>query len=55
MTNNQANCMVVDVGASPMDLYVTHRPFAASVNPGTYFSPDFQAYYVGPITTDLFS
>lgn len=53
VTNNQANCMVVDVAASPMDLYVTHENFAKVVNPNTWYSSTFKAYYVGPITEDL--
>ena len=54
MTNNQANCMVVDVSASPMDLYVTHENFAKVVNPSTRYSSTFKAFYVGPITENLF-
>ena len=45
VTNNQANCMVVDAGQSPMDLYVTNRSFAEKVNPSTYYSEVFQAWY----------
>ena len=53
VTNNQANCMVVDAGTSPMILYVTHKHFARRVNPKTTFSNAFKAWYVGPITEDL--
>ena len=53
VTNNQANCMVVDAATSPMILYVTHKHFARRVNPNTTFSDAFNAWYVGPITGDL--
>ena len=53
VTNNQANCMVVDAGTTPMNLYVTHENFARRVNSGTFYSDTFKAWYVGPITEDL--
>lgn len=53
VTNNQANCMVVDSSTTPMTLYVTHEAFARRTNPGTSYSDPFRAWYVGPITDDL--
>lgn len=53
ITNNQANCMVVDTAPSPMILYVTHENFARRVNPYTSYNDHFRAWYVGPITEDL--
>lgn len=53
VTNNQANCMVVDAGATPMDLYVTHEHFARRVNTNTFYSEVLRAWYVGPITENL--
>ena len=53
VTNNQANCMVVDTNSSPMTLYVTHEHFARRVNPSTHYSDSIMAWYVGPITHDL--
>ena len=53
VTNNQANCMVVDTGTTPMTLYVTHENFARRVNSSTNCSERFKAWYVGPITDDL--
>ena len=53
VTNNQANCMVVDASTSPMTLYVTHENFAKAVNPITWYSAAFMAWYVGPITKGL--
>jgi hypothetical protein len=53
VTNNQANCMVVDASMSPMTLYVTHEAFARKVNAGTFYSGPFKAWYIGPIMEDL--
>ena len=55
ITNNQANCMVVDTSPSPVVLYVTHENFARRVNPETYYDQTKLAWYVGPITDDLLS
>ena len=53
ITNNQANCMVVDTGTSPMTLYVTHENFARRVNPITFYEDAVRAWYVGLITEEL--
>ncbi len=53
ITNNQANCMVVDASTNPMTLYVTHENFARRVNASTYYSDSFMGWYVGPIMEDL--
>ena len=45
VTNNQANCMVVDADVTPMNLYVTHENFARAVNAYTFYSQAFQAWY----------
>ena len=50
VTNNQANCMVVDASQAPMVLYVTHENFARKVNPGSYYSETYRAWRVCPIT-----
>lgn len=49
ITNNQANCMVVDASQSPMNLYVTNKSFAERVNAFTRYSEVFKAWFVGPI------
>ena len=49
VTNNQANCMVVDASASPMNLYVTNETFARRVNPNTSYSDTFRAWFAYPI------
>lgn len=53
LTNNQANCMIVDASTSPMTLYVIHEAFASHVNAATYYDKRFKGWYVGPITKDL--
>ena len=53
VTNNQANCMVVDASATPMTLYVTHEHFARRVNTNTFYSEAFRAWCVGPIAQNL--
>ena len=45
VTNNQANCMVVDASQSPMNLYVTNEAFASRVNPSTCYDEVFQAWF----------
>jgi len=45
ITNNQANCMVVDADVTPMRLYVTNESFARHVNQDTYYEKRFKAYY----------
>ncbi|MCB2189758.1 MAG: hypothetical protein KQJ78_25365 [Deltaproteobacteria bacterium] len=53
VTNNQANCMVVDASSTPMTLYVTNENFARRVNSDTFYSESFKAWWVGFITDDL--
>ena len=50
VTNNQANCMVVDASQSPMNFYVTNESFAKKVNASTYYNKDFKAWFVFPIS-----
>ena len=50
ITNNQANCMIVDTNTMPMSLYVTHENFARRCNPTTYYNYDFKSWYVCSIT-----
>ena len=45
VTNNQANCMIVDASQKPMNLYVTNEAFARKVNASTYYSEAFQAWF----------
>ena len=50
ITNNQANCMIVDTAAEPMNLYVTNEVFARRINPNTYPEPSSGGWYVCGIT-----
>ena len=49
VTNNQANCMVVDASTTPMNLYVTNETFAKKINSAATYSDQFKAWYVCPI------
>lgn len=49
ITNNQANCMVVNTNVKPMELYITNERFAKEVNQNTFFSSQFKAYFCGLI------
>ena len=48
ITNNQANCMVVDIDEilGTMRLYVTNESFARACNPHTIYDPELQAWFV---------
>ena len=50
ITNNQANCMVVDCSGNNLTLYVTYETFARSYNPNTYYSSTYKAWYLKEIT-----
>lgn len=50
ITNNQANCMVVEATSGNLDLYVTHENYAKRRNPNTFYSSRHRAYYCEKIT-----
>ena len=47
ITNNQANCVVINTDVKPMQFFVTNEVFARSRNPQTYYSPIYHAYFLG--------
>ncbi|ABF40142.1 hydrolase (metallo-beta-lactamase superfamily) [Candidatus Koribacter versatilis Ellin345] len=47
ITNNQANCIVLNPSVSPIDVYVTCEQFARLANPYTQYSAFYDAYYWG--------
>lgn len=53
ITNNQADCMVVDTNGQFMDVYVTNRSFAQKIRPDTFYSGQHRAYYIGHIRKDV--
>ena len=53
LTNNQANCMVVDASKVPMKLYVMNETYARSINRSTYHNECLKAWFVCYITRDL--
>ena len=50
VTNNQANCMVVDANTSPLKLYVTNKSYAERRNPNTTFNSRLRAWYIEEIS-----
>lgn len=46
ITNNQANCMIVDAGNNNMPIYVTNHTFALQQNPYTFYSDVFKGWYL---------
>ena len=46
ITNNQAGCMVVEVGDDSMPVYVTNEKFARSRNASTYYSEPHRAWFL---------
>lgn len=46
ITNNQANCMIVDANSNPMKLYVTNKKFAEQEHSIPEYSSKFDAYYL---------
>lgn len=50
ITNNQANCMVVDCSRTNLTLYVTYETFARKYNPSTYYSSTYKAWHLKEIT-----
>ncbi|MYE39765.1 MAG: hypothetical protein F4X27_06015 [Chloroflexi bacterium] len=46
ITNNQANCMVVNSSGGRLDVYVTNETFAKRYNPGTFYDGRFRAWYI---------
>ncbi len=46
ITNNQANCMIVDAGDSKMPLFVTNETFARQRNQWTWYSEQFKGWFL---------
>lgn len=49
ITNNQANCIVVEIDNNSMSQYVTNESYAQKVNEHTFYSARHRAYYIGDI------
>lgn len=49
ITNNQANCMVVDCTGDNLSVYLTNENFARKVNPYTFFNEKYKAWYLKDI------
>jgi len=46
ITNNQANCIITDFSLPNMPVYVTNESFARSRNQYTFYSDNFDAWYL---------
>ena len=51
VTNNQADCIVVDIREDYQDLYVTNESFARQRNPNTFFDDKLKAWAVERINS----
>lgn len=47
ITNNEANCIIVDVSSRGLDVYCTYEKFAKEKNSGAYYSSKHKAWYIG--------
>ncbi|MDP9315440.1 MAG: hypothetical protein M3R24_32030 [Chloroflexota bacterium] len=46
VTNNQANCMIVDAAVPGMPLFVTNQAFARYRNVNTFYDPEYDAWFL---------
>jgi competence protein ComEC len=46
ITNNQANCMIVDAGDSSMPLFITNETFARQKNSFTWYSDIYKGWFL---------
>ena len=51
ITNNQANCMIVNANVAPMELYITNERFAREQYRDTTYSPEFGGWFLGYFQT----
>jgi len=49
ITNNQANCVVIDGNGADMQVYVTNKAFAVSREANTFYSAPHRAWYLTTI------
>lgn len=47
ITNNEANCVIVDVSSNGLTVYCTYEKFAKEMNSGAYYSSKHKAWYIG--------
>lgn len=46
ITNNEANCVIMNIIGNKIDIYVTYETFAKEKNPDTFYAEDFKAWYI---------
>lgn len=49
ITNNQANCIILDTNDDDISVFVTHEPFAKNYNSNTFYSQTHRAWYITSI------
>lgn len=49
ITNNQANCVILDINTNDINIYVTHETFAKNRNSYSFYSEKFDAWYLSTI------
>ena len=49
ITNNQANCMIADLGASSLNIYVTNEAYARAYNSDTFYDRHFLAWFIDSV------
>lgn len=49
ITNNQANCVILDTDDGDIKVYATYETFAKKVNPNTTYNTNHKAWYLGSI------
>jgi len=49
ITNNQANCIIIDTNSSVMQVYVTNEAYARAENSQTFYSSNHGGWYLRPV------
>ena len=50
ITNNQANCVILNIQSTKIEVYVSNENFAKKVNSNYSYSSIYKAYYIGAIS-----
>lgn len=46
ITNNEANCIIMDIEQNMIKIFVTYEQFARKYNPATYLNAKYEAWYI---------
>ena len=50
ITNNQANCVVIQISESLANIFVTNESFARQQNSDTWYDERLKAWYLGQLS-----